>query len=151
MAGQQPIQPTQAPVSFDAPLKQATSVPVPSGVTFDQQPLTAPMNVPGGTTPPVNQLPQPPQPAPQAQPQFELRATPPPSGIADRIERWAQNVSDDLRYGTGNTEIGRLMRGAGAPGLDYGVSPAVADVMGSIPLGVLKAVKGGAELVSCLT
>jgi hypothetical protein len=44
------------------------------------------------------------------------------------------------------TGVGKVLKSMGAHGLDAGVSPGVAEFMGSLPLGLLKATKGAAEL-----
>lgn len=130
------------PVSFDAPLKQATSVNVLAGVTFDAPTSAA-------TTVPLPSQIQDPQPAPSTAPKVPMAtisATPQPDGIAARAERWAGNVAYDLEHGTNLTGVGSVLKAMGAHGLDYGNSQGVADYMGSLPLGLLKAAKGESEL-----
>lgn len=67
---------------------------------------------------------------------------------------WFQNAEDDLRTGGSRTMVGKVMghmqgRGdQGYTGLQSGQSPEVADFMGSIPLGLTKMGKGGAEIGS---
>jgi|GEM_PF-4767151 hypothetical protein len=69
-----------------------------------------------------------------------------PTGWRDALARWADNVSYDMKYGTDTTGVGTLLKKMGAHGLTYGNSEAVADFMGSLPLGLLQATKGGAEV-----
>ncbi len=68
-----------------------------------------------------------------------------PTGPLDHIARWANNVADDLRYGTDRTGIGSLLKHMGAGGVYNGNSEAVGDFMASLPLGALRIIKGGAE------
>lgn len=63
-----------------------------------------------------------------------------------KLAAWIDNVSDDLKYGTDRTGVGTVLKALGAHGLYNGNSAAVGDFMGSLPLGLLKAVKGDAEL-----
>lgn len=128
---------TNAPVTFDAPLAQSTTVPV----TF---------NAPTSTATTVNVSSQPQQQTTQTQtqtvPQATISATPQPTGIAGKAARWAQNVADDIKYGTDLTGVGSVLKGMGAHGVYSGNSKAVGDFMASLPLGLLKAGKGTAEL-----
>ena len=133
-------------ISFDAPLQQATTVSVPpAGVSFDaptsaattvdlsqqQQPKQTVSNTTTpGTTAPVATI------GPLEQ----------PSGVAGKLERWADNVAYDLEHGTELTGIGHVLKSMGAHGVYNGNSQAVGDFMASLPLGILKAVKGAAEL-----
>jgi hypothetical protein len=50
------------------------------------------------------------QPAPMA----TMSAIPQPTTVSGRVERWAQNVSDDLKYGTDLTGIGTVLKKMGA-------------------------------------
>lgn len=74
--------------------------------------------------------------------------SPAPSGVVP----WIGNAEDDLRLGGGRTLVGRTLghlqgRGdKGYSGLQSGVSPATAEFMGSAPLGITHALKGGAEM-----
>jgi hypothetical protein len=70
----------------------------------------------------------------------------PDEGFADKVKNWASNVTSDLRHGTDLTGVGSVLKALGAHGLDAGVSPGVAEFMGSLPLGLLKATKGAAEV-----
>jgi len=53
---------------------------------------------------------------------------------------------DDIRHGTDVTGIGTLLHKMGAHGVYNGNPEAVGDFMASIPLGALRAAKGGAEI-----
>jgi hypothetical protein len=69
-----------------------------------------------------------------------------PQGIRERASTWAQNVSNDIKYGTDVTGIGTLLKKMGAHGVYSGNPEAVGDYMASIPLGILKAGKGEADI-----
>jgi hypothetical protein len=75
-----------------------------------------------------------------------LSAPPPPAGFLDRIARWTNNVSDDIKNGTDVTGVGTILKKMGAHGVYSGNSEAVGDYMASLPLGLLRAVKGQAEV-----
>lgn len=130
-------------MTFDsAPVTQATPVssapsPGPSGggMTFDASPVSSPITV---TTPAA----QPKQTAPKA----SIQATEQPTGVMDHIQQWANNVADDIRYGTNRTGIGTLLKDMGASGVYSGNDPRVGDFLASLPLGALKMIKGTAEL-----
>lgn len=79
-----------------------------------------------------------------SQPTVQISAIP-NSTIADKVKNWSNAVAGDLLNGTDATGIGSLLKKLGAPGLQSGVSPEVAQFMGSLPLGVLKMVRGTAE------
>jgi hypothetical protein len=128
------------PVSFDAPLQQATTVSVPAGVSFDA-PLAQPTSVNLPSTPSQQSA----APAQPYQPTDSFNAIP-DATVADKVKNWANNVTSDLRHGTDLTGVGTVLKKMGAHGLDMGVSPGVADFMGSLPLGLLKATKGAAEV-----
>ena len=64
-----------------------------------------------------------------------------------KLAQWIDNVTADLKDGGDRTGIGTVMQKLGAHGLDNGNSSAVGDFMASLPLGLLKATKGEAELV----
>jgi len=136
-------------ITFDQPLKQATTVPVPAGVSFDS-PVSNATSVPvssaanGFKAQPVN---QPAQSTPAA-PAATIGATPGSMAgdpLAAKLSLWAQNVQHDLLHGTDITGIGRVLKAMGAHGLEAGVSPETAKFMGSLPLGLLRATQGGAE------
>ena len=78
--------------------------------------------------------------------QFSWTPTPEPTGLPERLERWSQNVSSDLSNGTDLTGVGAVLKAMGAHGLNAGTSPAVAEFMGSLPLGLLQAGKGAAQV-----
>ena len=128
------------PVSFDPPLQQSTTVSVPVGVSFD-----APLAQPTSVSLPSTQPQQSAAPAQPYQPTDTVSAVP-DSTFADKLSNWSSNVSSDLKHGTDITGVGRVLKALGAHGLDMGVSPGVADFMGSLPLGLLKATKGAAEV-----
>ena len=128
------------PVSFDPPLQQPTIVSVPAGVSFD-----APLAQPTSVSLPSTQPQQSAAPAQPYQPTDTVSAVP-DSTFADKLSNWSSNVSSDLKHGTDITGVGRVLKALGAHGLDMGVSPGVADFMGSLPLGLLKATKGAAEV-----
>lgn len=74
--------------------------------------------------------------------------SPRPAGIVP----WFEDLEADLRSGGGRTFVGRglgWMQGRGEKGyggLEAGVSPAAADLMGSPELGAARALRGGAEM-----
>ncbi len=78
-------------------------------------------------------------------PHGTVSAVPPPSGAA-AAEQWADDVKNDLLNGTANTKVGALLKFLGAPGLAKGVSPGVAQFMGSPLLGPTQVVKGASEI-----
>lgn len=133
------------PVSFDAPLQQSTTVSVPAGVTFD-----APTKQ--STSVAVSSSSQSQQSTSQAQPfvpTATVRATPgsmSDDSYAAKLKLWSQNVQSDLLHGTDLTGVGRVLKAMGAHGLESGVSPETAQFMGSLPLGLLRAVQGGSEM-----
>lgn len=67
------------------------------------------------------------------------------TGVMDSIAKWTDNVADDIKYGTDKTGIGTVLKKMGAHGVYNGNSQAVGDFMASLPLGLLRAAKGGAE------
>src|SRR5437879_3416490 len=73
-----------------------------------------------------------------------ISAAPAPSGWREKTERWAQNVADDIRYGTDVTGVGTLLHKMGAHGVFNGNSQEVGDFMASLPLVVLRAANGAA-------
>jgi hypothetical protein len=60
---------------------------------------------------------------------------------------WLNNAESDLLHGSENTWVGKILHAAGANpnGLEAGVSPAVAQEMGSVPLGLVHAAQGVVE------
>jgi hypothetical protein len=137
------------PITFDEPLAQPTTLPapvsapapssgIPAGVSFD-----APLSQ--ATALPISGQPVQ-QPAQAPSTPNTISAVPEPTGITGKVERWADNVAHDIEYGTNLTGIGGVLKGLGAHGLYSGNPQAVGDFMGSLPLGLLKAVKGTAEI-----
>lgn len=80
------------------------------------------------------------------------KTTPQPVTISadtsNPVTRWAQNVMDDIRYGTDTTGVGSVLKGLGAHGVQYGAPEKVGEFMASIPLGLAGVVKGGGEVAS---
>jgi len=74
-----------------------------------------------------------------------ISASPEPTGVSDRIARWTENVANDIKYGTDTTGVGTVLKKMGAHGVYNGESQAVGDFMASLPLGLLRMAKGGAE------
>src|ERR1700738_1740689 len=69
-----------------------------------------------------------------AAPDFISAAT----GIGARptgVTSWLEDVQGDIRYGTGATLPGRLLRALGAPGTSSGVPDAVGEFMGGPVIG----------------
>ncbi|MGA7524257.1 MAG: hypothetical protein WBW84_17535 [Acidobacteriaceae bacterium] len=129
-------------MTFDAsPVAQATPVPsqpAPAsgngGMTFDASPVSSPITVsaPAGATTPA--------------PVATMSAIPQPTTVSGKVERWAQNVADDLKYGTDLTGVGTVLKKMGAHGVYSGNPEAVGDFVASLPLGLAKVVQGAAEL-----
>ena len=61
------------------------------------------------------------------------------------LKLWAQNVANDIKYGTDVTGVGTLLKKMGAHGVYMGNPAAVGDIMASLPLGLLKAGGGAAD------
>jgi hypothetical protein len=139
--------PTTSPdqgMTFDAaPVTQATPVDT-TGMTFDAAPAKTAITVPSASAAPAPSA----SGTLKASPMATMQAPEQPKNAFDHIQQWANNVADDLRYGTDRTGIGSLLKHMGAPGLESGTTPGVADFMGSIPLGTLKMIKGGAEFLN---
>jgi hypothetical protein len=128
---------------------------VPAGAT--STPASTPSSVPppppgysaSDIVPAASAAPAPPaSAAPKPLPVATMSAPVQPNNAFDHIQQWANSVADDLRYGTDRTGIGSLLKHMGAPGLESGTTSGVADFMGSIPLGALKMMKGGAEYLN---
>ncbi len=83
--------------------------------------------------------------APQ-QPTATISAIHEPTTFLGKFGRWAENVSNDLKYGTDETGIGTVLKKMGAHGVYNGNPEAIGDFMASLPLGLLKAAKGTTEL-----
>ena len=75
-----------------------------------------------------------------------MSAQPQSTGWRDSIAKWTDNVMNDIKYGTDVTGVGTVLKKMGAHGVYNGNSEAVGDYMASLPLGVLRATKGGAEI-----
>jgi hypothetical protein len=125
-AGQQPQQ-------TDQPQPQQTQPSAQGGDVFDQ--------VASGA------VPSSPSTAVQSQTiQPSITATPEPTSVGGKVERWARNVSEDLKYGTDLTGIGTVLKKMGAHGVYSGNTQAVGDFMGSLPLGLSKVLTGMGEV-----
>jgi hypothetical protein len=83
---------------------------------------------------------------PRVQPTATISAVHQPTTFLGKFGRWAENVSNDLKYGTDETGIGTVLKKMGAHGVYMGNPEAVGDFMASLPLGLLKAAKGTTEL-----
>jgi hypothetical protein len=83
---------------------------------------------------------------PAAPPSGYIQATPQPQGIRDSIANWADNVANDIKNGTDITGVGSVLKKMGAQGVYKGNPEAVGDFMASLPLGLLRATKGAAEV-----
>lgn len=75
-----------------------------------------------------------------------ISAQPASTGWRDSVAKWSENVSNDIKYGTDVTGIGTLLKKMGAHGVYSGNPEAVGEFMGSLPLGLAKMTKGGAEV-----
>jgi hypothetical protein len=75
-----------------------------------------------------------------------ISAAPKPQGAFGHIENYFRQVADDIRNGTDATEIGSLLKRAGAKGTNYGVPEKVGDYMGSPVLGTARVGQGVGEL-----
>ena len=71
--------------------------------------------------------------------------------VGGMLKLWAQNVANDIKYGTDVTGVGTLLKKMGAHGVYMGNPAAVGDFMASLPLGLLKAGGGLAEGMSSPT
>jgi hypothetical protein len=101
----------------------------------------------GQTAPQSSQTAQTQQPQ-QPRPVATIRATPgssPNDPMAAKLALWAQNVQSDLMHGTDITGVGHVLKAMGAHGLASGTSEETAKFMGSLPLGLLRVLQGGAE------
>lgn len=67
------------------------------------------------------------------------------TGMMSRLQKWSENVANDVKYGTDETGIGTVLKKMGAHGVYNGNSEGVGDFMASLPLGLLRATKGVAE------
>jgi hypothetical protein len=78
--------------------------------------------------------------------QATISAVPPSTGWRDSLSRWAENVSNDVKYGTDTTGVGTVLKKMGAHGVYSGNPEAVGDFMASLPLGLLRSTKGAGEV-----
>ena len=79
--------------------------------------------------------------------QASISAYKPPTTTMGKLASWIDDVTTDLQDGGDRTGVGTVMQKLGARGLHNGNSAAVGDFMASLPLGLLKAGKGAAELI----
>jgi hypothetical protein len=68
------------------------------------------------------------------------------TGWRDSLAHWSDNVMSDIKYGTDLTGVGTVLKRMGAHGVYNGNPEAVGDFMASLPLGLARATKGGAEI-----
>jgi hypothetical protein len=134
----QPAQGVQtAPVTVSQPQPTQTA-PQGQGDIFDQ--LSS-----GNASPSTVASPSPSQQTVTPQ-QPSITATPEPTNVGGQVERWARNLSEDLKYGTDLTGIGTVLKKMGAHGVYSGNPAAVGDFMASLPLGLSKVVTGMGEV-----
>jgi hypothetical protein len=88
---------------------------------------------------PLNQQTSPPQIA-------QISAIHQPTTMIGRLGRWAENVQEDLKYGSDITGVGAVLKAMGAHGLYMGSDSQVGELIASLPLGLLKAVKGASQV-----
>jgi hypothetical protein len=69
-----------------------------------------------------------------------------PKNVTGKVARWAEQVQNDIKYGTDFTGVGQFIKKMGAHGVYTGNSQGVGDFLASIPLGLLSTVKGQAEM-----
>lgn len=110
-------------------------------MTFDATPTANAITLPDATQQQTQQT-QPPTDA-TGFPKGIVSVDPGPPTLGGKFERWARNLNEDLRDGTDLTGIGTVLKKMGAHGL--GDNP-VGDFMGSIQLGLAKALIGASEL-----
>lgn len=79
-------------------------------------------------------------------PEASISAVHPDTSVSGHIARWAENVSNDIKYGTDTTGVGTVLKKMGAHGVYSGEPEAVGDFMASMPLGLLKATQGAGEV-----
>lgn len=118
-------------------------VPIPTGATIQGDPSTPPPvssgNVPIPSGAQVVDSPE------QAN-VSSVSAVKQPTTFVGKFGRWAENVANDIKYGTDETGIGTVLKRMGAHGVYAGEPEAVGDFMASLPLGLLKAGKGASEV-----
>jgi hypothetical protein len=74
-----------------------------------------------------------------------------PKNVTGKVARWAEQVQNDIKYGTDFTGVGQFIKKMGAHGVYTGNSQGVGDFLASIPLGLLSTVKGQAEMAGAPT
>lgn len=77
---------------------------------------------------------------------MRISAQPASTGWRDSFAKWIDNVTSDIKYGSDLTGVGTVLKKMGAHGVYSGEPEAVGDFMASLPLGLLRATKGGAEV-----
>lgn len=77
---------------------------------------------------------------------FSVSAPPKAANAGALIKQWMTNVANDIKYGTDQTGVGTLLKKMGAHGVYMGNPQAVGDFMASLPLGLLKAGGGVADM-----
>src|ERR1700678_262090 len=142
-------------------MANGTIPPPPSGQIVDTDPMAQvqaqqaqPQPMPRAATP--GQIPPPPSgsivdfdPSSGGRPQTStatISAGQEPTTYLGKFGRWAENVANDIKYGTDHTGIGTVLQKMGAHGVYNGNSDAVGDFMASLPLGLLKMGKGSSEV-----
>jgi hypothetical protein len=113
--------------------------PDPSSLKPIAPPASSGWNPDPATTKPVQQAP--PIPA-----NATISAQPESTGWRDSLSKWADNVSNDVKYGTDLTGVGTVLKKMGAHGVYSGNPEAVGDFMASLPLGLARATKGAGEV-----
>ena len=81
-----------------------------------------------------------------AYPEAQISAQKQPDSLSGKVEQWATNVSNDIKYGTDTTGVGTVLKKMGAHGVYAGNPEAVGDFMASLPLGLAKMTQGGAQI-----
>jgi len=74
-----------------------------------------------------------------------ISAQPKSTGWLNDLENTFRDAGNDVRYGTGTTALGRLLKSMGAQGTTSGVSEGEANFMGSPLTGPLRAAQGASE------
>jgi hypothetical protein len=136
-----PLDQTAAPTAVGAVAPSGFPAQAPQG-TVPNQPVTQVTDNSGIDPSTITPIAQAQQTAKPAIPTGEMQAPSQPRNIGDMIKRWTDNVATDIKYGTDTTGIGTVLKKLGAHGVYTGSPEAVADIMASMPLGLLK-VAGG--------
>lgn len=124
----------------------SAAIPIPSDATIDPQ-STQPTGVPIPQGAIVDADQSQPQQQPQQQPQVgSISAGYQPTSFIGKFGKWAENVANDLKYGTDNTGVGSVLKAMGAHGVYAGNSEKVGDFMASLPLGLLEAAQGTSQV-----